>query len=486
MTPTEQYIENQVGILSGDLADFLSKTHKISKNAAKKRVERLKEPIHRLTGLFADNQSFIYHATYYQSPEYFEKLSEAIQTAAKRYYAVISSINYHHGLIRKNELPNFCFSPVANLKGHINVMSLIKKMNDINILHEYDEDHFRLNPVIAEKSEPNFRHFKAIQLSKELVLHQFETWSKNIGLVSFNQTARNQQVAGFQFSFAAPSYVNGLVQTNKTKPKPGFVVADILLGNTTNSSSVDFFIRKIEIIRASNPTTKLFPAIIVDGIHIDALNKLKSLGVIIASVSDLFGKQYSELLKNLINTVTNAGAILKTNPESFIQLMEQIEKLATGKTNNLRGDLFELAVGYYYAKECQSLDVGKKFRATSSQKFRDIDVLAVYENEVRMVECKGYNYPIDEEYVKTYLTEIVPDMREWALDVYPNKKMIFEIWSTGGFTEESEQLLTQAAYKTKRYQIKHIDKQSILERAQSLQTGKFTEILRQYYFKEIS
>lgn len=60
-----------------------------------------------------------------------------------------------------------------------------------------------------------------------------------------------------------------------------------------------------------------------------------------------------------MNLIENAGAILKTNPGQYLPLLENIEKLAIGKTNNLKGDLFEMTVGFYHGQLCQSLEIGK-------------------------------------------------------------------------------------------------------------------------------
>lgn len=485
MTDIIKYIENQGGILSGELAEFLVKDLNIEESAARKRVERLKSPIHKLKGLFADNQSFIYHSDNYNSPEYFEKLEGAFETSAKRCFAVIVAINYNHGIILKSDLASYTFSPTSKIKGHLLYSTLIEKLKQANVLVNYDENHYALNSYIAKSPEPNFRHNKSIQFVKDLVINQFSNWSRNIGLCSFKTEEINKEIGGFQFTFASPSYINGLVQYKDGVPKPGFLVADVLIGNSTATKEIDFFLQKINAIRASNPSLKLFPVLILDGVEVNAMNKLKKTGVLIASIRELFGESYNELLKNLINTITNAGVILKKDPESYINLMIQLTKLVNGKTNNLRGDLFELAVGYYYGKQCQSLDIGKKVRTENDIKEREIDVLANYESEVRVVECKGYNYPIDKEYIEKYLSDKIPAVRKWLDKVFPNKRHVFEIWSTGGFDLEATELLEKAKNNTKKYSIDYLDKIRILERANQLHTSKFTEILKDYYFKEI-
>ncbi|WPX25308.1 hypothetical protein [Mucilaginibacter sp. 5C4] len=117
---------------------------------------------------------------------------------------------------------------------------------------------------------------------------------------------------------------------------------------------------------------------------------------------------------------------------------------------------------------------------------RDIDVFALFEEEAKAVECKGYNYPIDQEYIKRYLTEIIPATRKWMLDKFPEKKHSFEIWSTGGFTKEALSELQAAKDKTKKYQIDFLDKEGILSKAKNLKTNKFYEVLKDYYFKDIA
>jgi len=481
-----KYIDNQGGILSGELAKHIAKSENIGENTARKRVERLKSPIHKLRGLFSDNQSFIYHSDNYNTQVYFEKLEEAFESSAKRCYAVIVAINYHHGLILKSDLPNYTFSPTSKIKGHLLYSTLIEKLKQANVLIDYDDEHYCINGYISQYSEPKFRHNKSIQFAKDLVLNQFLNWSRNIGLCSFKTGEMNKEVGGFQFSFASPSYINGLVQYKANAPKPGFVVADVLIGNSTTTKEVDFFLQKINAMRASNPSIRLFPVLILDGVEVNAMNKLKKAGVLIATIRELFGEGYNELLKNLINTITNAGVILKKDPESYIKLMAQLTKLVNGKTNNLRGDLFELAVGYYYGKQCQSLDIGKKIRVTNEFKEREIDVLANYENEVRVVECKGYNYPVDKEYIEKYLSDKIPAVRKWLENKFPNKCYVFEIWSTGGFDNESSALLLKAKTNTKKYSIDYLDRSNILERAKQLRTSKFIDILKEYYFKEIT
>jgi hypothetical protein len=484
VTYIQKYLSKKGGILSGDLAKYIQKRKGVSNDAARKQIERLRSPIHKLSGLFSDKKVFVYHSDNYQTEAYYLDLLEAFRTDGKRCFYLLNALKYHHGLLPVKELANYTLSPVNAIKGHMKFSTLIELLKRHNLISETINGEYRLNSSLTEHQKPNLRYIQGIQLSKKLVLQQFEIWSKNIGMVSFKSGKNNNIVGGFQFGFTAPSYIDGLVGYKDKTKKPGFLVADILIGNTTNDITIGFFTRKIAAIKASNPSLKLLPVLLVDGISSEGLNQLKSKGVLVASIKELFGKDYSELLKNLINTVTNAGAILKTEPEKYLNLMSKLTKLVDGKTNNLRGDLFELAVGFYYSKYSQSLNIGKRIPVTDSIRTREIDVFASTENEIFIVECKGYNYPIDGDYIEVYISEKIKEIRGWLNLRFPEKRHRFEIWSTGGFTDEALKILKKTKANVKKFDFDFLDQKAIMGKANQLNDKKFKEILRDYYLKE--
>jgi hypothetical protein len=486
VTNIEQFIKNQGPMLSGQLAKAITDQDGITEEAARKRIERVDSPVHKLTGLFSERQSFIYHQDIYNSEEYFQGLAAAFETDGKRYAAIIKAIDYHHGVISKAELANYSISPLINMKGHLRYSSVIEKLSKTGVLINYDENHWQLNGYIAAKEAVNFRHYKAIEFSKHLLANNFNAWCRNIGFASFKKGDFNSSISGFQFTYTAPSYINGLTVFKNGTPQPGFIAADILIGNKTGVQEVNFFLQKIRIIKARTPSIRLLPVLLVDGLDVNALADLKRAGVMIASVKEIFGQVYDDLLKSLINTITNAGTVLKKEPEKYLNLMVQLSKLVDGKTNNLRGDLFELAVGYYYAQDCRYLEIGKKVRLEEEMLSREIDVFATYADKIVLVECKGYNYAIDDAYVLKFLNDKVPILKKWLdKSSFTQDDYVFEIWSTGGFTSEALTLLEKAKTTTKKYKIDYLDKPAILERAKALNTSKFVEILKEYFFKDL-
>ncbi len=360
----EHFLKKQGPQLSTNLIKFLVSNYSISEDTARKRLSRLKLPITKIKGLFSDNQAFYYLQHQYKKTEFYDALIAAFDSFGRQYYSIIQAIEFHYGYIKKEQIATYSTSPVDKLRGHKRIDNIINKLIELSILYE-EGDYYKLNPFISINE--NFNHFKAVEAAKNFVLIQFNDWARNIGLISYNTGTFYSQFGKFSWSFVSPSYVIPLARFNNSKIMQGFIIADILIGNKIDLKTIQFFIQKIEVVKKLKRLANFLPFLIVDEIDLETLKFLKRKGIIIGFVDQLFGSEYKELLKSLINIVTNAGAILKKNPQAYLDLIEKLDKIVGGKTNNLRGDLFELAIGYYHSNFCQSLDIGKLINVS----FRD-------------------------------------------------------------------------------------------------------------------
>lgn len=467
-------------LLSSELIDYLVKTKKIKPETARKRLSRLKPPITKIKGLFADNQALYHLQEQYKQDIFYEGLINAFETQGKRYYAVINAIEYHYGYIKKTELQSFTFSPIHNLKGHKKLDTIISNLKKYDILFDFNE-YYVLNPVI--KSFDNFNHYKAIETARNFILIQFSDWIRNIGFTSYNTAKYHSQFGKFSWTFVSPSYVTTLVKFNNGKIIPAYIVADILIGNKINIKDVEFFTKKIAILKKLKGLPNFLPFLIVDDLPLKTLKYLKEKGIVIGFIDQLFGSHHKELLKTLINTITNAGAILKKNPEQYLDLMSNLTKLVEGKTNNLKGDLFELAIGYYHSQFSNYLEIGKLINYQG--KVRELDMISVRQDKVYVAECKGYKSRIEKKELENWVSQKVTIIRKWLINEssYKNKEIYFEFWSSGGFTDEAKEYIKN--YKPKKYSIEFIDENDLLKKADEIPSKKFKEILKNYYLKEI-
>lgn len=476
----EHFLEKQGPQLSTSLINFLVSNYSIPGDTARKRLSRLKFPITKIKGLFSGNQAFYHLQHQYKKPEFYDALIAAFDSSGKQYYAIVQAIEFHYGYIKKEQIAAYSASPVDKLRGHKKIDNIINKLIELGVLYE-ESDYYKLNPFISIKE--NFNHFKAVETAKNFVLIQFNDWARNIGLVSYNTGTFYSQFGKFAWSFVSPSYVTTLTRFNNSNIVQGFVIADILIGNRIDLKTIQFFIQKIDVVKTLRGLSNFLPFLIIDEIEIETLKYLKGKGIILGFVDQLFGSEYKELLKSLINTVTNAGAILKKNPQAYLNLIEKLDKLVGGKTNNLRGDLFELAVGYYHSNFCQSLDIGKLINYEGQ--IREIDVFATYADKLVVAECKGYKNRIGKSQLEDWISNKILIIRKWILqqNLYSNKKIVFEFWSSGGFTDDAKEFIKNI--KTRKYELVFIDEKGLIEKSRDIPSKKFKDILRQYYLKEI-
>jgi hypothetical protein len=481
VTNVEIILVREGPMLSGDLAKLVSDENVISLDAAKKQVSRAADPVKRVTGFFINNQSFYFLESHLQDGSYIVGIKLALKTSAKRVFAVLKALENNRGFLAETELPAFMFSPIGNLVGHKRSDIVINEALKLDLIKK-EGDFYKLNEVYFRKSQVDFKYYKGVEVAKNFILNQFIDWARMIGLVSFDTPSLYSEFSKFQWAFTAPSYIGTLPHYNNGSLKPAFVLADILIGNEATEDDVLFFVEKIKILKAQRNFSPIIPFLIVDRLSLEALNLLKQNGVVIGFVYKLFGNGYIDLIRSLINTVANAGAILKSNPDEFISLMEKISNLTDGKTNNLRGDIFELAVGYYHARLCNNFDVSKKIYIDSWP--YELDVFAVYPDHVNVAECKGLKRPLTLTEVDAWLIKNVK-VRSWIelQEAYNNKRHVFELWSTGGFEDDAFAKL-QIAGKAKRYDIKFYDQPGIIGKAKEIANSKFLSILNQYFLKE--
>lgn len=476
----KEYIKNNGPTLSSELITFY-KDSGLSDEAIRKRISRISDPIKKIKGFFKDNQSFLYLENQYNKDIYHENLKDALKKAAKRYYSIILALEYHKGLLKKEYLASYSFSPINNLKSHKLFNDVISDLIRLNIIYE-DDEYYILNPIYLDSSTTNLDYNKATELGKKLLINQFYDYTRNIGLVSYNKGRIHSEFFKFQFCFTAPSYISGITSNVNDNIKPAFVIADFLIGSENNELYVDFFIQKIKIIK-SQSNLRFLPFLILSNTTPEALKKLKSEGIIIGFIDKLFGNEYQDLLNSLISVVTNAGAILKTKPEAYIKLLAQLDKLIDGKTNNLRGDLFELAVGYYYSNFCQSLTISKKAKLDDS--YKEIDVCAVFQEKIIICECKAYKTKINKEVIENWLESKVPFIYKSIRNHEFDKNIVFEFWSTSGFTDDAIDLLNMKKDKSKKYTIEYYSKKEILEKSRLSRANKILEIMKDYFSDDV-
>ncbi|MBM7556304.1 hypothetical protein [Halanaerobacter jeridensis] len=484
-TRIEKILQDDGPMVSGVLAKKLEEKHEITNDAARKAISRANSPVKKMKTIsFNNNQQFIYLSDHFKTQLFYQNLVNSFETHAKAYHFFIQAVLFHDGFIDMNQLPSYTCSPIKKLKGHKPASSIIDDLLQLDVLVEYTDDIYQLNSLIEVSS--THTRFKAIELAKELTISNFEDWAKKINFTSYNDAEKlsnNAEFYKFQWGFTAPSYILNL----RNEDSPGFIVADILLGKEVLEEHVEYFLNKIDIIKQNHNVSSFIPIIIVEDLEKEAFQLLKSRGIFIGFVNELFDNQYTEVLKSLVNVIENASAVISKNPDKYFDLFDKLSDLR-GASINLRGALFELAVGYYYSQSSIYIKINEVVLDKDSGERREIDVLA-YDNpdRLRIVECKGKKAPIGKGFAKKWVTDNIPKIRSWTFqeDEHRNKELIFELWSTGGFEKEAEDYLKERAQSTNKYQINYFSKEEIRNKAKEKGVKKLRKIIDNYFSSDI-
>jgi hypothetical protein len=299
----------------------------------------------------------------------------------------------------------------------------------------------------------------AINKIEEIIIKDVFDFLSKINFVAYDKLKIKSEFYKFKWSFTNPSYILPMKKYIKEQLQPGFIIGDILLKNVIYKEDILYFIDKINILKNQKNISQFAPFYIGYNFEKAAFNELKKNGVIIINIQQFFSKKYYETLKNIFEIFIGAYEMLKENPEKIIKLFEKLEKLE-GEMNNIKGESFELIPAYYLSIHTiyNNFEINKIIKYEGKKK--EIDLKAINNNnEIKIIECKATRYEIDIDYTKKWIKEKIPFINKWLKnhDFYRNRKIIHEIWSTGGFSEDSLKLLRESKKSTKKYQINYYD-----------------------------
>lgn len=483
MTSPLTLLENHGPMLSSSLISMMEKDG-ISRNTSSQRISRLGPIVKKIEKVFDKNQKFLFLSSSYKTPEFKESLIAALEEAASNHFSIINALKFHNGILPKSQLASYTQNPTSPIKSRKTHDQIIANLIKWELVIDTTENYI----LYSEEDNDIFSSSKAIDLSKNQILQHFNDLARNISLISYDKSTFHSEFSKLQWCFVAPSYIFPFQEKKDEKLKGGFLIADILIGNKICMNDIDFFIRKIAIIK-SQKLRPVVPFLIIDSyIEPKAQEILKKHGVVISHIRDLFGEKYAAMIKDLIEVISNASAILKKSPEKFEHLISSLKKFNEGKVNNLRGDLFELLVGYYYSNGCQTIYVGKKIKINEKQK--ELDVYVTYEDRIVIAECKGYRkntVTLDE--ATKWITETIPTIYSYLKECKPpheeDKNIIFEFWSINGFEDDASRYLENASQRTRKYIISIYNKDAIISKFQNKKDKKFTDTLHQYFFDNV-
>lgn len=471
-----EVLESEGPILSSEIIKKWSNTNS-NIDTIRKKIEReiKKDNINQIKGIWTNNQSFLYLGEQFKSTDFYDKLINALKTDSKSCYSIVHSLALHGGIIKKELLKCYVSSPTELLKGHQKYSTHLELLISNGVVFDNGGEYFELNGLIFP---PSLSNFKAIELVRKVTQYHFEDWAKKIGFIAWGNYNKNEEFGKFSWCFKAPSYISGIKKDSST---PGFVLADYLFGKAEyDESDIDFFTSKVDSINMQLGIPKSIIFLIFDTKLSDgAFNKLKARGIVVSSITNLFGEEYSRMIQQILDTIANA--FINGDPAQIVTLISKIEKLVDGKTNNLRGDLFELAVALYYTTNSQVVKVSTLINFQGKQ--REVDVWSDRSNELIITECKAYKGKIKLADIEKWCGEKIPVIFDYYINREQGyaKKVVFEYWSINGFEDDALAFLNEKKAKIKKYSIDFFGREEIIQKANDSGIPKLKDIIKEYF-----
>jgi hypothetical protein len=214
----------------------------------------------------------------------------------------------------------------------------------------------------------------------------------------------------------------------------------------------------------------------------DALMALRQRSVLVGLVRNIFDDDLADLLRRLIDTIDHAAQVAKNDPDSIAMLLKGLTRIE-GAAGNVRGAMFELIVGHYFARDGRWIDIRKTFREENKQ--GEIDVFAMKPRvEAVFVECRGKSSSavLTEPEVHKWLADRIPLIRSHYLQIedFPQAHL-FELWTTGTIDPTALVELERAKKETKKYKIDFLDRDRVIERLKVAKLTKLVEMVEEHY-----
>ena len=476
MNNVETILREDGPCLSSDLSKKLVDRFNLSADAARKQVSRGGSDIHRLNGIkFVRNARFIYLKKDYLSFLYWDALYRAFRDTNSAYWFAIAALKQRGGVIPYKHFLICCGSPLKQQK-HLSPDEVLKRLESIHVVKKQYIDGIG-DCVVLLEYEGVYDFFVAEQqarlLAENILIKAISSWVKNIGMVSYNKLVHRDsdvlpQVSTTAWDISGPSYVSGLAEIKKgitSEINPGFFTCDVYLGGQVSLDGIEPFIRKCKALKGLKRVGRTLHFFVAEEFHTDAFNQAKKAGIMPATVDNLFGTEIAKGLKTLIRTLDNAARTMTLEPEKFNILFDSLGKIE-GAAGNLRGALFEYFTAILIPKirPSQRIRINEKCKTTSGS--AEVDVLSEGSNgEILFIECKGHQPGgvVDHDEVKKWLQKRIPTLYQYAKSHpdWQNKKLRFEMWTTGHFSEESIDFLTKAKGSINKYAIDFLDAQRV-------------------------
>ncbi|MGY2491131.1 hypothetical protein [Cupriavidus sp. CP313] len=439
--------------LSGEVAGALVQTLGITPSAARKKIERQlrSDSVRSLDLTFPRRAQFLYVKAQYGNSRFWRNLAAALEESNGAYARAIWALRARGGVI---PLTHFD-SAAGSSRGprQLSGEAVYKRLVSVGLLQEIEVP--GLGACVAFAKGERFIDdlipaVRARLIAETVLLQSVQEWAAKLGFGSFhtfklrsNVPGMAPNVASFEWDLSAPSFLGPLATWNDAgKPKPGFLVVDVLLTDKVEVDDVRPFVYKCTSLRQLRGVGRCLQFFVAHRYSKPALDMIRRAGIVPATPESLFGTEVARALIELASTLTQA-ATRAVEPEKFAQLFDRLGKVE-GAAGTLRGALFEFVVADLIRHTVANADITmNKIYRSHGKDVAEVDVrFATKDQQISFIECKGLlpGRLLSDKDVDDWLTKRIPIVRAHTLDnpEWKNHRLRFEMWLTGELSPEAK------------------------------------------------
>lgn len=491
----DQLLEVKGPSLTSELIEHMVQSG-LAPATARQRITRARDNHKRLAGLrFAKNARFLYLEHQYGTSEFWKAIERTFKSSGVSYWGAVAGLKARGGVCPRSLFPSVCGAPLARAR-QLSPDRILERLRAIQLLEVYEdqetrEEFVRFNPHSYHRDSEARIH--ATLLAEFVALQACRDWARKLGLGSYGKFKLRGEadlpiVSGIAWDMCAPSYMRPLARMQNGSIKPGFFVCDINLNGPTTDDLVKLFVRKHSLASAPQNVAPIMPFLIGDVFTQSAFDLARQSGIAATTIENMFGRETAKALRDLVELLSNSGATAAVNPAHLYEVMNALTKIE-GAANNLRGALFELAIGSL-AKDIEGgyLVVGEKRREIYSGQKAEIDVLLDRPDgkSILVVECKSKipGASVSQEEVQHWLENRVPLIHK-ILDQdgrYDTRMHRFELWTNGPLHKDALSWLEKQNTDFGAYTVGWKDGAALKTYANQAKSPAIRKILKEHYF----
>lgn len=375
-------------------------------------------------------------------------------------------------------------SPMQKRTKHLHHDTIVERLvaNGIVTCHQFEGQTWYSSYVVSDIVAATNERKAQIQL-EHIMLELMLQWLRNNSFVSYSAvTTRLAKqltvVSGYRWDLTGPSYLSPMT----TGGSNGFVVLDVH-SNAINLERLRYFLKKVKSIKAVKNSRPILPILVALRFTPTAWAEAKSAGIVPASIDMFFGKNMFKQFRLLQKLYSRKTLIENLEVKDVQELLGAFEAFGVNE-GSMRGSLFEMICISILSSSATVLHTGVEYKSLMGDV--EMDVIARTGNSLRVIEAKAYrdglicigkyDKPGDLEH---WISKRIPIMRKWieSISVFGGHKLVFEFWTTSGFTPEAHQHVEEHNAQTNKYILKLVDHQMLCERTH----GNIYTMLKQHF-----